>query len=87
MQTVWQQAARARWRKAEIIGDGPFCTYCSCTENGIAMLFHFAAEAVQAAHERCPHAWCKREHVALRLKPVKQAAPTQFAHSVGYGRD
>jgi hypothetical protein len=42
---------------------------------------------VQAAHERCPHAWCKREHVALRLKPVKQAAPTQFAHSVGYGRD
>jgi hypothetical protein len=87
MESVWQQSARKRWRNVEVIGDGPFCTYCACTENGMALLFNFAAEAVQAAHERCPHAFCKHEHVALKLKPVTQAAPAQFAHSVGYGRD
>jgi hypothetical protein len=84
MDSVWILAAKKRWPRAEVIGDGPFCTFAFCTENGIAILFHFAAEAVQAAHERCPHAFCKREHVALRLKPV---APQQFAHTVGYGRD
>jgi hypothetical protein len=86
MDSVWILAAKKKWPHVEVIGDGPFCTYCACTQNGMALLFNFAAEAVQAAHERCPHAFCRRDHVALKLKPVVQAAPQQFAHSIGYGK-
>lgn len=88
-QSVWQQAARKRWGAVVgIVGDGPFAMHAACCQAGMVYLFHFAGEAVLAANEQCPHAFCKREHNAYQLTPVQQTTRQfQPAHSAGYGRD
>jgi hypothetical protein len=70
-ESVWQQAARQRWRKAGIVGDGPFALHAACCADGMVFLYYFAAEAVQAANEDCGHAFCKMAHAAYQLKPAQ----------------
>ena len=72
-QSTWQQSAHRRWPKAGIVGNGPFAMHATCCQAGMVYLFWFAAEAAQAANERCLHAFCKSEHVAYQLQPAPQA--------------
>jgi hypothetical protein len=82
----WQQAARARWPRAAIVGSGPFAMHASCCENGTVFLFHFAIQAREAANESCGHAFCKMAHSAFQLQPAQQSHQAwQAAGSVGYG--
>lgn len=88
MASVWQQAARKKFPGAEVRGDGPFALYSQCCQAGAVWLYHFEAEVRQAQNERCGHAFCQGLHVAYKLQQAQaqaQAAPQQFAHSVGYG--
>lgn len=72
-QSVWQQTARKRWPRAAIVGNGPFAMHAACCADGTVSLFHFAGEAVQAANEKCPHAFCSRAHAAYQLQPAQKS--------------
>jgi len=72
-QSVWQTSAHRRWPKAGIVGNGPFAMHAACCQAGMVYLYWFSAEAVQAANEQCPHAFCSRQHTAFQLTPVQQA--------------
>jgi len=89
-QSCWQLAAKKKWPRAAIQGDGPFAFSSACCLDGVVVLFWFAAQAMEAVREKCPHAFCKGTsgHGAFQLQPAKQQQQTyQPAHTVGYGRD
>jgi len=87
--SVWQRAARQRWKTAQVVGDGPFAMFATCSQAGRVCLYHFAQECVDAMNNNCGHAFCKMEHTAHKLRPVEEpAAPVQRApQAISYGRD
>jgi hypothetical protein len=90
MESCWQLAAKKRWPRSQIQGDGPFAFSSACCRDGVVVLFWFAAQAMEAVHEKCPHAFCRGNagHGAFQLQPAKQQQQAyQPAHAAGYGRD
>lgn len=76
--SIYQAAARARYPKATIKGDGPYAFVVSCFEACWVFLFSTELEAYaerirmagNCGHVRCQGDYC---HTITRLKPASQA--------------
>ena len=80
------RAARKRWPTAQIEGTGSFALVSYCCTGKYIRLYELYPEAKMLESQACGHAFCRMEHKLYRIEPV-EAAPAQYAHSVGYGRD
>ena len=68
MESEFQRAARLKWPKAQVFGDGPFALYCGRLDHA-TLYAHwlFAATELTKPHSN----WnCADEHKLIELKPV-----------------
>jgi hypothetical protein len=91
-ESIFRTAARARWPRATIEGDGNFCLVVDCYSNKGVWLFATLAEAAalrdswggDCGHASCFGNWC---HRILRLIPAPEPEPKPKIKSIWYGRD
>jgi hypothetical protein len=69
----YQRAARQRWPRATIYGDGAFALWCPVTQ--VVRLFAFAMLAQTRAADECSNWGCQNKHQVVRLQPIYQARP------------
>lgn len=82
--TQWQKAAKQKWPRAQVQGDGPFAMYSACCASGLVLLYNFAQEAVDAMNHKCPHANCSENHGAYKLRPPVENT-VRVPITVGWG--
>jgi hypothetical protein len=78
----FQIAARARWPKADIKGEGPWCFLIACYANRGVRLFESETDCRAAARKDCGHvACCVHSHHVLKLQAFQlpQVLPISMA--------
>jgi hypothetical protein len=83
MNSIWHSLARARFPRADIQGDGPWCFLIRCYPNCGARLFTTEAEARTESGKSCGHAHCWLGHHSV----FKLQEPKPPRHSLVWERD